>query len=143
MKLITTISLFTAALFATSCGHQQTTAKTPIQFEITDVKKDINTSSFGGANLEVRGVVRVHDDALKGRTVILLMKSKVSFKTSGITKEDKEDDVMVKDGSGLIDTTYYFSADDAKTIGGELSSANVSWEAVGYVDLQPASVKVQ
>jgi len=128
------------------CGCDQVSpaahSKGTVVFEITNLKKESDSKAFGGSEFKVKGVVSVKGDAFKDRTLMLLLKRKISFKNSGVTK-DGEDSVLVKNGSGLIDAGVYFSAEDTKAIGAELSSANISWETVGYIALQPALVEVK
>ncbi len=74
--------------------------------------------------------------------MMLLLKRKVTFKNSSVSKEG-DDGVLVRNGSGLIDSSVYFSAEENKSIGSELSFGTVTWDAVGVIELRPSSVSVK
>lgn len=110
-------------------------------FEITDLKKEKESETYG-TTLKIRGLVKLKSDRPRAGAVMLILKRRVTFKSSGIAKEG-EDGVLIRNGSGLIDSSVYFSDEEAKGIGSELPFGTVTWEPVGVMELQPASVSVK
>lgn len=99
------VSLIISAVLLVGWGGALVPPRGPVQFEITNLKQDTEAQTFGTI-LRIRGVLRVRETASSGTFGLLLMESRASFETSGITKENSQDAVLVKDGSGLIETSF-------------------------------------
>lgn len=128
MKKTILASLLVSVAVLPGCGAE---SKAP-QFLVSNLS--ISKSDGSSYSTTFKGSATVSSSApeLKGKTVVVALKAK---NKTGKATEDFEQWVVVSDGVGKIEIFDYVSEENAQ------APTYSNWEAVGYWELSPATVK--
>jgi hypothetical protein len=142
MKPIVVCTFLVLAAILVGCEKQHA-ARGPVPFDITGLQTGpdaLNTNA-----LKITGTVRVRDDALRDKAILLRIGGTVSFKHSGVTKPvfAPNDQVLVTNGTGMLELWFYATPAEKRTIEAELPAPSYSFESPGYTELKPTSLEIR